>query len=37
MQVLNKDLDMLKLSDSQIDRNTVSKASIRTKANNDVP
>lgn len=37
MQVLNKDLDMLELSDSQIFRNTVSKLLIRTKANYAVP
>lgn len=36
-QVLNKDLDMLKLSDSQIYRNTVSKVFIRTKADYAVP
>lgn len=37
MQVLYEDLDMLKLSDSQSYRNTVSKGLIRTKANYAVP
>lgn len=37
MQVLNKDLDMLKLSDFQIYRNTASEIVIRTKTNYAVP